>query len=301
MRPLVVIPTYNESENIERMLRRIHDCLPGAGVLVVDDGSPDGTAGLVKQVASELDDVHLLERTGKAGLGSAYRAGFAWGLERGYDACIEIDADFSHDPAALPALVAPLEAGFDVAIGSRYVAGGSIPNWAWHRELLSRGGNLYASAVLGLGVRDSTAGYRCYSADVLRRLDLERIRAEGYGFQIEMTYRVKQHGAAITEVPISFVDRAAGESKMSSFIVVEALGLVTWWGMGRLVRGAQARLRGRGRGRGRDGGGGGDGGDGRLGSGRRGTQTTMSLNGKTANQDGASAGAAGSDDPVHSA
>ena len=232
MRPLVVIPTYNESENIERMLHRIHECLPGAGVLVVDDGSPDGTADLVKGVAAELPDVHLLARASKSGLGSAYRAGFAWGLERGYDACIEIDADFSHDPAALPTLVAPLDEGFDVAIGSRYVEGGSIPNWAWHRHLLSRGGNAYASAVLGLGVADSTAGYRAYSAGILRQLDLDRIRAEGYGFQIEMTYRATQHGATITEVPISFVDRAAGESKMSSFIVVEALGLVTWWGLG---------------------------------------------------------------------
>jgi dolichol-phosphate mannosyltransferase len=181
--------------------------------------------------------VHLLRRSSKSGLGSAYRAGFAWGLERGYDACIEIDADFSHDPAALPGLVAPVEEGFDVSIGSRYVEGGSIPNWAWHRHLLSRGGNIYASVVLGLGVADSTAGFRCYSARILRQLDLERIRAEGYGFQIEMTYRSKQHGAAITEVPISFVDRAAGESKMSSFIVVEALALVTWWGLGRLVHG----------------------------------------------------------------
>ena len=196
MRPLVVIPTYNESENIERMLHRIHECLPGAGVLVVDDGSPDGTADLVKGVAAELPDVHLLARASKSGLGSAYRAGFAWGLERGYDACIEIDADFSHDPAALPTLVAPLEEGFDVAIGSRYVEGGSIPNWAWHRHLLSRGGNVYASAVLGLGVADSTAGYRAYSAGILRQLDLDRIRAEGYGFQIEMTYRAIQHGAA---------------------------------------------------------------------------------------------------------
>jgi dolichol-phosphate mannosyltransferase len=220
------------------MLRRIHECLPGAGVLVVDDGSPDGTAGLVKQVASELDDVHLLERTGKAGLGSAYRAGFAWGLERGYDACIEIDADFSHDPGALPTVLAPLTQGFDVSIGSRYIEGGTIPNWAWHRHLLSRGGNQYASRVLGLGVADSTAGYRAYSAAILRSLDLHRIRAEGYGFQIEMTYRSKQHGARITEVPISFVDRTAGVSKMSSFIVVEALLLVTWWGLGRLVRGA---------------------------------------------------------------
>jgi dolichol-phosphate mannosyltransferase len=239
MRPLVVIPTYNESENIERMLHRIHECLPGAGVLVVDDGSPDGTADLVKGVAAQLPDVHLLSRPGKSGLGSAYRAGFAWGLERGYDACIEIDADFSHDPAALPTLVAPLEEGFDVAIGSRYVEGGSIPNWAWHRHLLSRGGNAYASAVLGLGVADSTAGYRAYSARYLRQLDLDRIRAEGYGFQIEMTYRAIQHGATVTEVPISFVDRAAGESKMSSFIVVEALGLVTWWGLGRIAHGVR--------------------------------------------------------------
>ena len=236
MRPLVVIPTYNESENIERMLRRIHECLPQAGVLVVDDGSPDGTADLVKAVAAELPDVHLLARAAKSGLGSAYRAGFVWGLERGYDAFVEIDADFSHDPAALPSLIAPLEEGFDVSIGSRYVEGGSIPNWSWHRHLLSRGGNLYASAVLGLGVADATAGYRAYSAGILRRLDLGRIRAEGYGFQIEMTYRAKQDGAAITEVPISFVDREAGESKMSSFIVIEALGLVTWWGLGRLVR-----------------------------------------------------------------
>src|SRR5271157_798724 len=246
MRTLVVIPTYNEAENIERMLRRIRDCLPQAGVLVVDDGSPDGTADLVKAVAAELPDVHLLTRTAKSGLGSAYRAGFAWGLERGYDAFVEIDADFSHDPAALPSLIAPLEEGFDVSIGSRYVEGGSIPNWAWHRHLLSKGGNLYASAVLGLGVADSTAGYRAYSAGILRRLDLDRIRAEGYGFQIEMTYRAKQHGASITEVPISFVDREAGESKMSSIIVIEALGLVTWWGLGRLARALGRRSRGAG-------------------------------------------------------
>ena len=205
-------------------------------------GVPTARPTSCRAVAAELPDVHLLARAGKSGLGSAYRAGFAWGLERGYDAFVEIDADFSHDPAALPSLVAPLEEGFDVSIGSRYVEGGSIPNWAWHRHLLSRGGNSYASAVLGLGVADSTAGYRAYSARILRQLDLDRIRAEGYGFQIEMTYRAKQHGAAITEVPISFVDRAAGESKMSSVIVVEALGLVTWWGLGRLVRGLRRAL-----------------------------------------------------------
>jgi dolichol-phosphate mannosyltransferase len=239
VRPLVVIPTYNESENIERMLHRIHESLPQAGVLVVDDGSPDGTGDLVKAVVAELPDLHLLARTEKSGLGSAYRAGFAWGLERGYDIFVEIDADFSHDPGALPAIIAPVENGFDVSIGSRYVEGGSIPNWAWHRHLISRGGNVYASAMLGLGVADSTAGFRAYSSRILGELDLERIRAEGYGFQIEMTYRAKQHGAAIAEVPISFVDRAAGESKMSSRIVVEAFGLVTWWGLGRMARGVR--------------------------------------------------------------
>jgi dolichol-phosphate mannosyltransferase len=205
-------------------------------VLVVDDGSPDGTADLVATAATSLPDVHLLRRSAKSGLGSAYRAGFAWGLERGYDVFVEIDADFSHDPAALPAVIAPLGEGFDVSIGSRYIEGGSIPNWAWHRHLLSRGGNVYASVVLGLGVADATAGYRAYSARILRKLDLDRIRAEGYGFQIEMTYRSKQHGGRITEVPIKFVDREAGESKMSSRIVVEALALVTWWGLGRIVR-----------------------------------------------------------------
>jgi dolichol-phosphate mannosyltransferase len=236
MRPLVVIPTFNEAENIERMLHRIHECLPEAGVLVVDDGSPDGTADLVAAASTSRPDVHLLRRSAKSGLGSAYRAGFAWGLERGYDVFVEIDADFSHDPAALPTVIAPLGEGFDVCIGSRYIEGGSIPNWAWHRHLLSRGGNVYASIVLGLGVADATAGYRAYSARILRKLDLDRIRAEGYGFQIEMTYRSKQHGGRIIEVPIKFVDREAGESKMSSRIVVEALGLVTWWGLGRIVR-----------------------------------------------------------------
>src|ERR1035441_3874216 len=237
VRPLVIIPTYNEAENIERILRRIAESLPGAGVLVVDDGSPDGTGDLVKSVAAELPDVHLMARPGKSGLGSAYRAGFVWGMDNGYDVLIEMDADFSHDPAALPTLVEPLTQGYDVAIGSRYVKGGHVPNWARHRHLLSQGGNRYASLVLGLNVSDSTAGFRAYSAAILRMLDLEAIRAEGYGFQIEMTYRAKQQGAKIKEVPITFVDRVAGESKMSSRIVFEALALVTWWGLGRATRG----------------------------------------------------------------
>jgi dolichol-phosphate mannosyltransferase len=238
VRILVVIPTYNEAANIEEMLRQVHAALPAAGILVVDDGSPDGTAELVEKAAIEIPDVHVLRRARKSGLGSAYRAGFRWGLAQGYDACVEMDADFSHDPAALPGLVAPLEDGYELVVGSRYVPGGSIPNWSWYRHLLSWGGNRYADAVLGLGVRDSTAGFRVYSTSVLKRLDLDRIRADGYGFQIEMTYRSKQAGAPITEVPINFVDRIAGESKMSSAIIVEAFFLVAWWGIGRLVRGA---------------------------------------------------------------
>jgi dolichol-phosphate mannosyltransferase len=233
MRVLVVVPTYNESANIERFLRRVHEALPDAGILVVDDGSPDGTADLAEKVVPELGDVHVLRRDRKSGLGSAYRAGFRWGLDHDYEACVEIDADFSHDPGALPQLVEPLADGYEVVIGSRYIPGGSIPNWSRSRHLLSWGGNRYASAVLGLGVADSTAGYRVYAATVLRRLDLDRIRAEGYGFQIEMTYRARQAGARVTEVPIRFVDRVAGESKMSGKIVVEALALVTWWGLGR--------------------------------------------------------------------
>jgi len=240
----VVIPTYNEADNIERIVRRINDVLPKAGVLVVDDGSPDGTADLADGLKEEIGELSVLRRTAKSGLGSAYRAGFAWGLERGYEAFVEMDADFSHDPAALPALLAPLDGDADVSIGSRYIPGGSIPNWSWHRHLLSRGGNWYASAVLGLGVADATAGFRAYAASNLRRLDLDQIRAEGYGFQIEMTYRSKQNGATIVEVPIRFVDRVAGESKMSSRIVVEALLLVTWWGLGRLLRGARRRVAG---------------------------------------------------------
>ena len=243
MRVLVVVPTYNEAENVERLLSRVREVLPTAGLLVVDDGSPDGTADLVEKLAAELGEVHVMRRTEKAGLGSAYRAGFRWGLEHGYDACVEIDADFSHDPAALPALVEPLERGCELVIGSRYVPGGSIPNWSWHRHLLSWGGNRYASAVLGLGVADSTAGFRVYAASLLRRLDLDRVRADGYGFQIEMTYRSKQAGAVVVEVPISFVDRVAGESKMSSAIVVEAFFLVALWGLGRWWRRALGAAR----------------------------------------------------------
>jgi dolichol-phosphate mannosyltransferase len=247
VRVLVIVPTYNEVENIEKIIRATRAALPAAGILVVDDGSPDGTAKRVEELAASFEDLHLLTRPGKAGLGSAYRAGFAWGLERGYEVMVEMDADGSHDPAALLDLLAPMELGHEVAIGSRYVPGGSIPKWTLHRHLLSKGGNAYASAVLGLGVADSTAGFRAYAATVLERIALDQVRAEGYGFQIEMTYRAKQAGASIVEVPIRFVDRELGESKMSWVIVVEALGLVTWWGLGRVLRAGWARARGAGR------------------------------------------------------
>jgi dolichol-phosphate mannosyltransferase len=240
---LVVLPTYNESENIDRVLRRIRDSLPAATVLVVDDGSPDGTAGQAESLGKEIGGIEVMRRPRKSGLGSAYRSGFRWGLDHGFDACVEMDADLSHEPEALPGLVDALADGVELVIGSRYVAGGAIPNWAWHRRLLSRGGNVYASALLGLGVADSTSGFRVYAASVLRRIDLDGIRADGYGFQIEMTYQAKNAGAAVVEVPIRFVDRVDGESKMSAFIVVEALGLVTWWGAQRLVRGAKAQPR----------------------------------------------------------
>jgi dolichol-phosphate mannosyltransferase len=211
--------------------------VPSADILVIDDGSPDGTADLAQALGDELGQIDVLRRAKKSGLGNSYRAGFAIGLERGYDAMVEIDADLSHDPAALPSLLHAVEDGADLAIGSRYVPGGHIPEWSWHRKALSRWGNRYAGAVLGVGVRDTTAGYRVYRADMLRVMDLDTVRADGYGFQIEMTYRVAQRGGRIVEVPIDFVDRTLGTSKMSSNIVFEAMMLVTWWGIrDRLLR-----------------------------------------------------------------
>jgi dolichol-phosphate mannosyltransferase len=245
VRVLVIVPTYNEVDNVATVIEATGRALPEASVLVIDDGSPDGTAERVETLQADWPELHLLRRSEKSGLGSAYRAGFAWGLAHGYDVMVEMDADGSHDPGALPDLIAPIARGHEVSIGSRYVPGGSIPKWKFHRYLLSKGGNTYASRVLGLGVADSTAGFRAYAATVLSRIALDRVRAEGYGFQIEMTYRARQAGASIVEIPIRFVDREVGESKMSSAIVVEALGLVTWWGLGRALRGAGRMARGR--------------------------------------------------------
>jgi dolichol-phosphate mannosyltransferase len=236
MKALVVLPTYNETENIERMLRAIREIVPNEHILVVDDGSPDGTAGVADKVRTELGNIDVLRRAGKGGLGSAYRAGFSWGLERGYDAFVEIDCDFSHDPRELPNMLA-LANKYEVVIGSRYIPGGSIPSWSTSRLMLSKVGNRYASIMLGLGIADSTAGYRVYQASALEKIDYSNVKADGYGFQIEMTYRARRGGASIIEHPISFTDRTEGESKMSRAIVTEALWMVSKWGVARLVGG----------------------------------------------------------------
>jgi dolichol-phosphate mannosyltransferase len=234
MNVLVVLPTYDEAETIEDVLRRTREALPDAGILVVDDGSPDGTADLAEKIGEEIGGLEVMRRDRRRGLGDAYRAGFAWGLGKGAGVLVEMDSDLSHDPGALPGLVAGCsEAG--LVIGSRYVAGGSIPRWAWHRRLLSKGGNVYSSLMLGVPVKDMTSGFRAYRSDLLEQMDLQSVRAEGYGFQIEMTYRAAQANAQIVEVPIDFVDRTLGQSKMSAQIVAEAFSLVTIWGAKRLL------------------------------------------------------------------
>jgi dolichol-phosphate mannosyltransferase len=231
MAALVVLPTYNEADNIVEVIDRLRQAVPNINVLVVDDGSPDGTADIAERLGVSLGGIHVLRRTGKQGLGSAYLAGFARGLEQGFDVLIEMDSDLQHDPAALPSLLSAVDHGADLAIGSRYVPGGSIPQWRWHRRKLSRWGNRYAGVVLGMAVRDATSGYRAYRASALQSIALANIRADGYAFQIEMAYCIARQGGRIVEVPISFIDRVRGTSKMSGRIVVEALVLTTAWGL----------------------------------------------------------------------
>jgi glycosyltransferase involved in cell wall biosynthesis len=226
VRVVAVVPTYNEADNVEAICRGIRKAVPDAGILVVDDASPDGTAEIVAQLADELGDVQLIRRAGKAGLGGAYRAGFRAAIDAGADVCVQIDADLSHDPGVIPALVANVEHGADLAIGSRYVPGGLTENWPATRRWLSRWGNRYAAGVLGLAVNDATAGLRAYRADALERMAFETVGAEGYGFQVEMTHRLVRLGGRIVEFPITFRERREGESKMSQHIVGEALVLV---------------------------------------------------------------------------
>jgi dolichol-phosphate mannosyltransferase len=231
VRPLIVTPTYQEAENITEFLRRVRDAVPDADILVVDDNSPDGTADIADRVATELGRIDVLRRPRKIGLGDAYRAGFSVGIERGYDVLVQMDADLSHDPAALPMMLRETSGGADAVIGSRYVAGGSIPHWPWHRRALSKWGNRYTSVVLGIPIRDATSGYRAYRADMLKTVDYSSTRAKGYGFQMELAYRVRREGGRIVEVPITFTDRVRGESKLTMSVAAEELALVTWWGV----------------------------------------------------------------------
>jgi len=242
-RTIVVVPTYDERENVGPLLTAVRAALPDADVLVVDDNSPDGTADAVEAAAAELGQVKLLRRPGKHGLGSAYRTGFERALDEGYDMVVSMDVDFSHDPAVLPELLRLLDAGADAVIGSRYVPGGDTVDWPLHRRLLSRWGNRYTSLVLGLQVRDCTSGYRAYRADALRAIEPGTTAAEGYAFLTELVRRLVNQGFRVMETPIVFRDRRSGTSKMSSRIVVESMLLVTRWGLGDLLAGRTRRRR----------------------------------------------------------
>lgn len=232
MRVLTIIPTYNELESLPKTLGRLRAACPDVHVLVADDNSPDGTGKLADELAAKDENVHVMHRRGKEGLGAAYLAGFAWGLERGYDVLVEMDADGSHRPEQLPGLLRAVEQGADLAIGSRWVPGGEVVNWPLSRKLISRTGSFVSRFFLGLSVHDVTAGYRAYRASTLNALDLDAVDSVGYGFQVDMTFRVARAGLRIVEVPITFVEREFGESKMSGSIVQEAGVNVVKWGLG---------------------------------------------------------------------
>jgi len=235
MRAVVVMPTFNEAESIGRTIATLLDAVPTASVLVVDDASPDGTGDIVDRLAAADPRIAVLHRTARDGLGHAYLAGFGRALDDGFEAIVEMDADGSHPASALPAILTALETN-DLVIGSRWTPGGAVADWPRHRELLSRAANTYARIALGIGVRDSTAGYRAFRASTLRTIDLEHVVSRGYCFQIDMTRRAIDAGLRVAEVPITFTDRVAGRSKMSGSIVVEAMLRVTGWGIQRLFR-----------------------------------------------------------------
>lgn len=246
MRVVTIIPTYNERQSLPLTLDRLRAAVPHSDVLVVDDNSPDGTGELADARASSDTALHVLHRQGKEGLGAAYIAGFRWALERGYDVIVEMDADGSHQPEQLPSLLDAVS-GAHLVIGSRWVPGGSVVNWPFHRKMLSRAGSLYSRMMLGLSVHDITAGYRAFRRETLESIDLSTVDSVGYGFQVDMTFRVAKKGLRIVEVPIAFVEREYGDSKMSGNIVFEAIASVTRWGLaarwraltGRLSTGAQ--------------------------------------------------------------
>ncbi|MEI2775640.1 MAG: polyprenol monophosphomannose synthase [Tetrasphaera sp.] len=229
-RVLVCIPTYNERENLPRIVARVREHAPGADILVLDDNSPDGTGQVADELAAADPHVHVLHRLGKEGLGRAYLAGFDWALEHGYDAIVEMDADGSHQPEHLGAMLAAA-ADADVVIGSRYVPGGGVVNWPASRKALSMGGNVYTRILLGMPIKDATAGYRVYRASALRGLRLETVDSQGYCFQVDLTRRAIRERLRVVEVPITFVERAIGDSKMNSDVASESLKRITRWGV----------------------------------------------------------------------
>jgi dolichol-phosphate mannosyltransferase len=244
-RVVIVMPTYNERQNLEIMASRIREAVPDADLLVVDDNSPDGTGDLADKLAEKDPHVQVMHRTEKAGLGRAYVAGFTWALEGGYDLIVEMDADGSHRPEDLPKLLAAVDQA-DAVIGSRYVPGGTVVNWPKSREFLSKGANIYNRIMLGVRVRDATGGFRVYRAATLRKIDLDGIESAGYCFQIDMTLRVLQGGMEIKEVPITFVERERGASKMSNTVIIEAFTRVARWGVSSWLHGhlaAEASVR----------------------------------------------------------
>jgi dolichol-phosphate mannosyltransferase len=235
---LVIIPTYNEAESLPILLRELSELRNDFSYLVVDDGSPDGTADICEKLKSEIPDLEILRRSKKSGLGSAYRDGYRYALEKNFDAIIQIDADGSHQVSDLPKLLSQFESKpkVDSVIGSRWIKGGSVLNWSKRREALSRLANIYSNFLLGLGVKDSTAGFRVYKTSAIKKLNLSNIKSEGYCFQIEMTREIEKVGGSICEVPITFVERQFGKSKMSGKIVIEAMLRVTYWGLLRIFR-----------------------------------------------------------------
>jgi dolichol-phosphate mannosyltransferase len=226
----VLIPTYNELENIERTVGRVRAATPSVDVLIIDDASPDGTGDVADRLAAADSQVHVLHRPAKDGLGPAYLAGFDWALARDYEVLVEMDADGSHQPEQLERLLAAIE-GADLVLGSRWVPGGGVRNWPWHRKFLSRGGSLYARTMLGLPIRDVTGGYRAFRRSTLEKLELGDVASAGYCFQVDLATRAVRTGLRVVEVPITFVEREFGQSKMSSEIVREALVRITVWGL----------------------------------------------------------------------
>lgn len=242
-RVLVIIPTYNESQNIESITTRLRNAVPDAHVLIADDNSPDGTGEIADHLAEHDDHVHVMHRKGKQGLGAAYLAGFHWGLDEGYDVLVQHDADGSHQPEELPRLLEAIADGADMVKGSRWVPGGSVVNWPATRKFISKGGSLWTRLWLGIPVKDATGGFNAFRASTLRGLNLDEVASAGYCFQIDMVWRALKHGFKVVEVPITFVERELGDSKMSRNIVIEALIRTTLWGVDHRVKQIQGLFR----------------------------------------------------------